>query len=166
MLLVSFVSNNLSNNERRHFKPFTNCHDSCTWYLMLSLLIRNISEGVPQVFHRVSHRCTFHRVSHRCTFHRVSHRYPTGVRSTGCPTGVRSTGCPTGIPQGVPQVYVPQGVPQVSHRCSTGCPTSYFKEYSEILKRMNHLNKMCKANKKNLKKKLGFSSNILFIFWL
>ena len=86
MLLVSFVSNNLSNNERRHFKPYTNCHDSWdTVYMVFNAFsfdqkyLRGcptgipqgvpqvyVSQGVPQVSHRVSHRCTFHRVSHRC----------------------------------------------------------------------------------------------------
>ena len=144
MLLVSFVSNNLSNNERRHFKPYTNCHDSWdTVYMVFNAFsfdqkyLRGCPTGIPQGVPQVYVSQGVPQVSHRC---------------------------PTGVPQGVPQVYVPQGVPQVSHRCSTGCPTSYFKEYSEILKRMNHLNKMCKANKKNLKKKLGFSSNICSYF--
>ena len=46
-LLFSFVSNNLTNYERRHFKPFTNCHVSwdtlynkINWELKL-LVIRN-----------------------------------------------------------------------------------------------------------------------------
>ena len=36
MLLVSLVSNNLSNYKRRHFKLFTNCHVSWdTQYIIL-----------------------------------------------------------------------------------------------------------------------------------